>query len=163
MAMNIHAQAVINTARLCNTFGITLDAPRFESNYSALHLDISHGVQADFFIRQQSVGFSVKEPDFALMQVLRAMLKTGQMHIMVPGRTEPHDYTGSHLKDFYITQISTGDLRDTSDILISSDRSTFEKRADDLAALLFMQFIQKIMPVVEQYKIYRDNGLLKAA
>ena len=163
MSTSIHANAILRVASLCNTFGINLDPPRFKDDYSALHLDVSHKVQADFFIRSQSVGFSVKQPDKPLMEVLRAMVKQGHLHFLVPGRTTPHDYTGAHQKDFYITQLATGDLRDTSSIVISRDPNTFDKRAEDLAALLFLQFIQKIMPVVEQYKIYRDNGLLKAA
>ncbi len=159
MATNIHSQAIALTAKLCRSQNILLDSPRYEDSYSCMHLVESHGIQADFFIRKCTVGFSVRREDHALLTLLNHMIDTGKLEITVPGRQEP--VASVTRKEFFVSSIASGDLRETSSIVISGDPSTFEKRADDLAILLFQQWIRKIMPIVEAYKQCRDAGILK--
>jgi hypothetical protein len=159
MATNIHSQAITLTAKLCRSQNILLDPPRYEDSYSCMHLVESHGIQADFFIRKCTVGFSIRREDQALLTLLNNLIDTGKLQILVPGRQEPV-VSVTH-KEFFVKSIASGDLRETSSIVISSEPSTFEKRADDLAILLFQQWISKIMPVVETYKQCRDAGILK--
>lgn len=65
--------------------------------------------------------------------------------------------------DYFRYKIASGDLENRSSIVISRDADTFEQRAADIAALLFNQFIKKIMPIIDIYQAGKAAGVYKVA
>lgn len=163
-----HAAKV--TQLLCAATRITLDAPRFEEQYVAFHLNETHGLDVDFFIRAQSVGITCKGEDIRLFYLLQDMVRRDQIQFYTTGGGVRKSFSpylpqeGSFSMEnpctFYLAGISSGNLKGWSDIPISRDPSSFEARAEFLANLLFTQWIVKMMPVIETYKQYKRNGLL---
>lgn len=156
---------------MCNTVGYPyLFTSRTESQYISFELKHSHGINADFFIRAQSVGFVCKGEDTRLFYLLQYLIQSGQIQLevlqnKVRKKFDPHfagDGKFSMLNpcSVYLAGISTGNLKGWSDIVVSRNESTFEARADFLANLLFTQFMVKMMPAIEQYKIFRAAGIL---
>ena len=169
---SIFSSAARTIQLLCNALSspIVLDAPRFEEQYVSFDLKDSHAISADFFIRAQSVGFTVKGEDLPLFYLLQDMVKTKALTFEVPHcgfrrQFEPHlagngQFSMANPCTFYLAGIASGNLKGWSDLPVSRDESTFEMRADFLANLLWTQWIVKIMPIVEQYKLYKRNHLL---
>lgn len=166
----IFTSAAKLTQLLCNTANIQLDPPRFEDQYVSFDLKHWHGIDADFFIRAQSVGITFKGEDIRLFYLLQNMIQYDTIKLTVksggirkplaPNFAGDGQYSMTNQCPFYLAAISSGNLKGCSDLQINRDPATFEDRATFLADLLFTQWIVKMMPVIHTYKMYKRNGLL---
>lgn len=156
---------------LCEAAGISLDRAVAGDGYIVLRLNESHGIDADFFIRSQGVGFSVKSKDLPLFYLLQAKLKSKKIELQIrhngkvttidPYLPKQGTLSMKNPSPFYVTGISSGNLKGRSDISFNrTDPEALESRSDALAAILFTQWIWKMMPTIEDYKLYRDHDLL---
>jgi len=171
----IHQNAICIVSSLCKASSIPIDPPKFTKGWSNLALHKSHDIRMDFYAGSQSCGLSIEKKDAPLYFMLQHMYKTGKITVDIPGKPEEDRYpNGLYLVkngelsmenagNFFIYKIASGDLDNRSNIVISRDPDTFEQRAADIAALLFNQFIKKVMPVVEIYKAGKEAGVYKEA
>jgi hypothetical protein len=155
---------------LCDATRIYLDSPQFNDTYVSFPLKHWHGIDGDFFIRAQSVGITLKGQDINLFYLLQNELQYSDITMEVrrgkmlkqlkPVYSGEGNFSVANPCTFYLASISSGNLKDISDIRISRDASSFEERADFLANLLFTQWIVKMMPYIEMYKKYKRLNLL---
>jgi hypothetical protein len=173
---SIHQNAICIVSSLCKASNINFDPPKFTKGWSHLALHESHGVRMDFYAGSQSCGISIEKKDAPLYFMLQHMYKIGQLTLDIPGKPNeqdryPHglylvkngELSMESVGEYFRYKIASGDLDGRSDIVISRDSETFEQRAADIAALLFNQFIKKIMPIVELYKAGKAAGVYKTA
>lgn len=155
---------------LCNATRINLDPPEFNDAYVSFPLKHWHDIDGDFFIRAQSVGITLKGQDVNLFYLLQDELKFEHFKFEVPRNglrqsLEPK-FSGDgvfHPENpctFYLASISSGNLKDISDIQINRDPAMLPRRADFLANLLFTQWIVKTMPYIEMYKKFKRCNIL---
>jgi hypothetical protein len=157
---------------LCGATRINLDPPQFHDQYVSFPLNHWHQIEADFFIRSQSLGITIKGDDLNLFYVLQSAIACEDIELKVL-----HNYHQKKLRPIMsgdgqydrrrnpcpsdlLATISSGNLRDISDIQISRSHDSFDERAKFLANLLFTQWIVKMMPLLEPYKDYKRLGLL---
>jgi hypothetical protein len=172
----IHQNAICIVSSLCKSSNIHIDPPKFTKGWSNLSLNESHGLKMDFYAGGQSCGLSIEKKDAPLYFMLQHMYKTGQLTLDIPGKPDgedryPHglylvkngELSVESVGDYFRYKIASGDLENRSSIVISRDADTFEQRAADIAALLFNQFIKKIMPIIEIYKAGKAAGVYKVA
>lgn len=155
---------------LCNATRINLDPPSFSEQYVSFPLEHWHGIKGDFFIRAQSVGITLKGEDVRLFYLIQDYIQRGEIsfEVMLGGLRKPlepklsgdGEFNVNNPCTFYLASISSGNLKDCSDIPISRNEATFENRSDFLADLLFTQWIVKMMPIIEMYKVFKRNHLL---
>jgi hypothetical protein len=158
---------------LCNATRIKLDPPKFHEQYVSFPLSIEHEIEGDFFIRAQSVGITLKGEDVNLFYFLQAQINYKEIEFEVLHERRLRSWrpliSGDGKFDklrnpctFYLASISSGNLKDVSDLPVSRDPATFDARAEFLANLLFTQWIVKMMPHIETYKDYKRLNLLAA-
>lgn len=170
----IHQNAICIVSSLCKSSNIPIDPPKVTKGWSNLSLEKSHGLKMDFYAGSQSCGVSIQKKEAPLYFMLQHMYKTGQLTLDIPGKPEGADrypyglymvkngeLSMDDLGDFFIYKIASGDLDNRSSIVISRDIDTFEERAADIAALLFNQFIKKVMPIIEIYKVGKAAGVYR--
>lgn len=156
---------------LCNATRINLDPPQFHEQYVSFPFKHWHGVEGDFFIRAQSVGITLKGDDKNLFYLLQDAVLSEDFQLLVlknfhqkpikPVLSGNGEFNKVHNPcDVHLASISSGNLKDISDIRINRDPESFEERAEFLASLLFTQWIVKMMPYIETYKHYKRLRLL---
>jgi hypothetical protein len=173
---SIHQNAICIVSSLCKASGIQTDPPKITKNWSNLSLNKSHGLKMDFYTGSQSCGLSIEKKDAPLYFMLQHMYKTGQLTLDIPGKPDgedryPHglylvkngELSMENLGEYFRYKIASGDLENRSSIVISRDAETFDQRAADIAALLFNQFIKKIMPIIDIYQAGKAAGVYREA
>lgn len=151
---------------MCQAAGIPIDPPKYEERYATLELSCL-GLTADFFIRSQSVGFTAKHDDKELFYDLQRLVKDGTLEIHThfdgqPVTLQPHlagegRFDHDNPCTFYLAGIASGNLKGRVDHNFSHDPATFEARANFLAALLYTQWITKMMPHIRQHAKRRQR------
>lgn len=169
--MSILLSAAGDIKFLCDATRINLDPPEFSEAYVSFPLKHWYSIDGDFFIRAQSVGITLKGQDINLFYLLQDALqhKDIEFSVMLGKVLRPMTpvYSGSgdfNAKDnpctFYLASISSGNLKDISDIQISRNPETVPERVRFLSHLLFTQWIVKTMPYIEMYAKYKRLNLL---
>lgn len=164
-------QSAAHTVQLlCDATRIFLDPPQFNDAYVSFPLKHWHGIEGDFFIRAQSVGITLKGEDLNLFYLLQNELQYEDIKLEVrrnkiitklePVFSGEGNFSVDNPCTFYLASISSGNLKDISDIRINRDPGSFNERADFLASLLFTQWIVKMMPYIEHYVKYKRLKLL---
>jgi hypothetical protein len=171
---SIHQNAICIVSSLCQSANIITDPPKITKGWSNLTLHDSHNLRVDFYAGSQSCGITIEKREAPLYFLLQHMYKTGKLTLDIPGKPIGEDRypNGLYLVkngelsmenagDYFRYKIASGDLDNRSSIVISRDAETFEKRAADIAVLLFDQFIKKLMPIIEIYKVGKEAGVYK--
>jgi hypothetical protein len=165
--------AIDQVRDFCLFNGIVFDDPVYAGSYAKLPLNKSYGIDADFFVRSQSVGFSTFNEDQKLFYVLQEKIKSGVITPKIfsnsSGILSEHslyfagDGESSYVSNpvpFYIAGISTGNLKGKCSFDFTNTEEGRVKRANSLAILLFFQWILKFMPVIKEYALYKKLGIL---
>lgn len=153
---------------MCNVCKISLST-RFDEHYIAFPLN-EYGVSGDFFIRSSTVGISIKHNDAALFYLLQDKVLREEITLLVksnnamvkllPFISGHGEYSMRNESPHPMNQITTGNLRDISDIPNGRSLSCIEDRAEFLSNLLFTQWIVPMMPIIETYSSYKKLGLI---
>lgn len=167
MSSSLFSAAARFVEMMCAVCKISLPERHFEEHYVAFPL--THlGITGDFFLRGQTVGITLKGEDLRLFYLLQDHVRRNEIvfkvrHQGVSTKINPvisGEGKSSVLNPLphFLGTISSGNLRDISDIPIS--RIDHVPRAEFLSNLLFTQWIDPIMPIVETYSRYKSLNLL---